>query len=459
MTNKNLLTNSSKVSQIHQTYYAPVAVVSGSTNVITSTYCFLAGIDPWSDENNPVTPMDTPSYLKSIYKNMFVAKKIVTSDISPVIQRNDWSANTVYDYYLDTINMGAKDTNGFNIHNYYVNNSFNQIFKCLWNNNGGESTEEPYFQPGSYGTNNIYKGTDGYKWKYIYTIDTGYRIKFMDSLWMPVPIGAVVSDTSNPLIHTAGCGHIEVINVTNTGSSYEVTQPISIVFTDGDGTGASGTAVVSEYGNYIEDVIVTNTGTNYTKANVHVYSAYGSGATVIAPISPIGGHGSDPIEELGCCNIMYTCTFNGSEGGDIPTDIEYKQVGLIINPVDTKSTPATGTDAIYKTSTDFIVAQGASKYSNGEIIYQLDSAGNKIFTATVLSFNTSSSIINLINITGTPVLNIPVFGTLSGCVRTLLTIDVPYFVQHSGYITYIENRTGIQRSDDGIEQFKFVLSY
>jgi hypothetical protein len=29
----------------------------------------------------------------------------------------------------------------------------------------------------------------------------------------------------------------------------------------------------------------------------------------------------------------------------------------------------------------------------------------------------------------------------------------------SGYLSYIQNLTGIQRSADGIEQFKMVLSY
>jgi hypothetical protein len=29
----------------------------------------------------------------------------------------------------------------------------------------------------------------------------------------------------------------------------------------------------------------------------------------------------------------------------------------------------------------------------------------------------------------------------------------------SGYMAFIENRTGITRSEDGIEQFKIVLGY
>ena len=67
--------------------------------------------------------------------------------------------------------------------------------------------------------------------------------------------------------------------------------------------------------------------------------------------------------------------------------------------------------------------------------------------------------IYVINITGTPTTNQSLKGFTSGSTRTLLTVNPPDFVVGSGYIAYIENLTGIQRSADGIEQFKIVLSY
>ena len=461
MANQNILTAYAKVSQVDQAYYAPVSVVLGSTNVITSTYCFLSRTDSWANDLAPEVPVDSPAYLKSVCKNMFVAKRIDSSDMSPVIRRNNWTANTIYDYYSDTVNINAKDANGYNVHNFYVNNSYNQVFKCLWNNNGGYSINEPMFQPGAYGINNIYTSADGYKWKYLYSIDTGAQINFMDSSWMPVPIGNNSSDLNDPLLTTPGYGSIDVINVTFGGTGYSATTPPTVTIT-GDGTGAS--AFVNLSNGAITDVIMNNPGANYTTATVSVSPTIGTGgssATIIAPISPVGGHGNDPIAELGCCYIMYTCTFNGSEGGTIPTDVAYRQVGLLTNPVDTTSTTSlsTGTQSIYKISTDLIVAQGAGTYLNDEIIYQVDTSGAVTFSATMLDFMLSTNVISVINITGTPIENLPVFGTTSGCVRTLLNTNPTNFVPQSGYISYIENRPGIQRSNDGIEQFKFVLSF
>ena len=43
---------------------------------------------------------------------MFVAKIVHTSDISPVIERIDWSSGEIYSYYRDDVDMTEKDLNG-----------------------------------------------------------------------------------------------------------------------------------------------------------------------------------------------------------------------------------------------------------------------------------------------------------------------------------------------------------
>lgn len=458
MANKNILTNGSRISQVEQVFFSPVAVVPpNTTSPIASIYCFLSKVDPWGDENDPPTPTEDTATIKSIYKNMFVAKKINSNDLSPVIQRVDWTTGTTYDYYRDDVNMAQKDNNGNNFYNYYVKNHYDQVFKCLWNNNDSPSTVEPFFEPGSYDTNNIYNGTDGYKWKYIYTIDTGSKVKFMDTNWIPVTVGA---NTPNPLSTSAGSGSIDVINVTDGGSGYDVSNAIITVTITGDGSGASATANVT--GNTITDIIVTSPGSNYTFANVTITSAIGSGAEVIAPTSPIGGHGFDPVSDLGCSHIMFTCQFNGSENGTIPTDIDFHQVGLLINPTSSQTYPEPANGSIYSTTTDFIVAPGPGVYLPDEVIYQAPQGqglAGATFTGKVLSFDTSTNVIKVLNKVGTPSNNSPVFGQTSGVSRVILSYNLPNFTLMSGYMSLIENRTGVQRSADGIEQFKFVLGY
>lgn len=454
MANKNLILNNAKVVLVNQVYYSPVAILPApSYQPIGTTYCFLARVDPWADEQNPSSPTEDQRYQKQVYKNIFVAKQIKSNQISPVLERIDWISGDTYDFYQDNVNMYEKDDNGFLVKKFYIRNRYDQVFKCLWNNNGGPSLNEPFFEPGTYGTNNIYSAADGYKWKYIYTIDIGTKTTFMDETWIPVPVG---SNTPNSIETASGSGDIEVINVTNGGSGYDPANATISIAVTGDGLGAAGSAIVEN--GEIKNIVVTSVGSNYSYANVAIISELGGGATAIAPTSPMGGHGFDPISELGCSNVMYTCEFDGSENGVIPTDVQYHQIGLVVNPISVADN-SFATGEIYKAYTDFVVAPGFGVYVSDELIQQYDTSGNLSFSATILSFDPATNVVHLINKSGTPTLNAPVFGSITKTVRTLLSVSEPEYLPTSGYLAYIENREGVQRSNDGIEQVKIVLGF
>jgi hypothetical protein len=303
----------------------------------------------------------------------------------------------------------------------------------------------------------------------MYTIDSGLKRKFMDVNWIPVSVSANTSP--NPVSTSAGWGDIEVINVTNGGSGYDqVNTTIVVSITGANSVPATANVSISNTVNgVITDIIVGNPGTNYTSANVTInaytsanlnfVSPIGSGATAIAPVSPVGGHGYDPISELGTSHVMFSVEFNGSEGGYIPTDIDYHQIGLLITPIAQSTLPNPANGEIYKTTTDLVVAAGFGFFTGDEIVYQGTSLQTAIFSGTVLSYDDISGTIKLINTTGTPIPNASIYGKSSKTVRTLLSINYPDFIPYSGYLSYIENRSAIQRSSDGIEQFRFVVQY
>ena len=455
MANKNILTNGSKLSQIELMYYAPVAVVPPYlTEPINVFYCFLAKPLPWDDNINPPVPATDLKSLKAVYRNMFIVKKIKTNDISPVIQRIDWTSGVMYNYFQDDGDMFEKDQNGYITYIFYVKNKYDQVFKCLWNNNDQPSTVEPYFEPGTYAANKMFQGVDGYKWKFMYTIDTGLKLKFMDKEWMPV---AVSSNTPNPLVTTAGAGSIDVINVNDGGSGYDPGNSVVQVVITGDGTGAAATANVQN--GIIHDIVVTNPGSNYSYASAVIESGFGANAVLTLSTSPVGGHSFDPFSELGCAHVMLTCEFEGTENGLLPTDIDFHQLGLIINPTTREYNPSYANGVAYSTTTDIVVASGSDiGFQMDEIIYQ-GASNNPSFTATVLYFNQSTNLLKLINTKGVPVINSPIFGQTSKSTRTVLSYNLPNFAIYSGHLAYIENRTGVQRSDDGIEQLKFVLGF
>jgi hypothetical protein len=325
--NTGILTYNDGVYQITTTYYSPTVVVPTTGKKLGALYCFLSKVDPWENEEVPPVPEQSQKYIKQVFKNMFVAKQISTNDMSPVIERIDWKTGDVYDYYRDDVNMFALEPNGTIARRFYIRNRYDQVFKCLWNNDGEPSTVEPLFEPGTFNANQIFQGADDYKWKYMYTISTGIKMKFMDDAWIPIPLG---NTTPNPVESTKTYGGIETIIVTNGGSNYnQANAPVTITIT-GDGTGAYANAVIS--GGVVTDITIANTGYNYTYANVSISSAQGSGAQAVTYVSPVGGHGFNPISELGARHIMITANFDRDESGNLPTDIDYRQIGILSNP-------------------------------------------------------------------------------------------------------------------------------
>lgn len=462
---KSQLLSGSRIYEVLQYYYAPGGL-STATSSLNKFYGFIGKVSPWTDPNNPDNFVETQQNIKQVFKNIISAKQITSSDIAPVIQRIDWESGFIYDYYTDTEDMFIQNTDGLLLKQFYVRNRFDQVFKCLWNNDGGESTVEPQFLPGTFDSTFLVKTADGYKWKFMYSIDSGLKQKFFDTNWMPVPIG---QNIPNPVDTFAAQGSIEVVNLTTTGNGY-TSGGVTITIT-GDGSYANATALVNTAG-YLYDVAVSNTGTGYTYSDVTIttnpgFATPNTAAVAIAPTSPIGGHGFDPIAELGCSHAMVGLEFVESEGGLVPTDMTFYQLGLLLDPVSQESVsqtpPTLANSEVYDATTQLYVSAGTGTFTSGQTIYQGSSQATATFIGEIVDYNPLSNVVRVINITGSPTLNDAVVqdasGSIGGAIRTLLSVTNPDFITFSGYMTYIENRTGVTRNADGTEQFRIVLRF
>jgi hypothetical protein len=291
----------------------------------------------------------------------------------------------------------------------------------------------------------------------MYTVTSGNKLKFMDDAWLPVPIATT---TPNPVFTLAGKGSIDVINVTNGGTGYDPANSIITVTITGDGQFATANATV--VGGSINDIVMANTGSNYSFANVSISSTSGSGAVAFAPTSPIGGHGYNPATELGARHIMLTARFNRDENGNLPTDIDFRQIGLLVNPLARFGTNIGRANAdIYKVTTDFVVSQGFGSFTPDETVFQSADGlfSNATFTGTVLSYDVATNTVKLINTQGNAINSSLLYGNTSGTSRVVLQQRQPDFISFSGYLTYLENREPVERNADGSEIFKLVLGY
>jgi hypothetical protein len=137
------------------------------------------------------------------YRNMVFGKRIFNEDMKIMIKRYDWVANTVFASYDDEdINLLDK--------NFYImtdEGEFKHIYKCLDNANGAPSTAQPVFNDITFDdSDNYYETSDGYQWKYMYSINSTQFARFATQKYIPVVANTEVESTAKN-------GTIDVIRI------------------------------------------------------------------------------------------------------------------------------------------------------------------------------------------------------------------------------------------------------
>jgi len=95
----------------------------------------------------------------------------------------------------------------------------------------------------------------------------------------------------------------------------------------------------------VEMIDIINPGRNYKQANVSVQTSvgFGSGARVRAIMSPIGGHGSNVKDELYCQSVGIGVVFSNTSTFSFSSDVEFRSVGILKNPLSSTTSDGTGT--------------------------------------------------------------------------------------------------------------------
>jgi hypothetical protein len=405
-------------------------------------YAFFGRHLPWNAGTEVEgAPSETDSSINDYYKRGVLAKQLSFENASLIIPRNDWTSNTVYNTYEANTN-------------FYVLNTKDQVFKCLSNvSTGTASTVEPELTLSTTSLEEPYVETaDFYKWKYMYTLTSLQKQKFLTDDWMPVSTNKFVRGA-------AEAGSIDIVTVTNTGNNYTDGTVQNIITIDGDGTGAILKANVS--GGKVRNVIIQNRGNYYTYANLtftDVSGGVGSLAAATVSIAPHDGHGYDPTYELGGSTIMFNVEFAQDESGVLPVDNDFREVVLLRNPY-RYDTTILATAQTYSLYTLVKVSPGVGDFNNDEVVYQGATYGDATFTADVISFSETPNLLYLNNVRGTLQTNQAIRGLQTGAIRVVNTVTNPTLDLYSGKILYISDKLPITRDPAQTERIRFILSF
>jgi len=409
-------------------------------------YAILGRQTPWTDEQNPPVPTEGTNCLNFLYKNALFAKRLSNAQAAFVARRIDWTSGTVYDSYSDVICNFSFDLD------FYVMNSSYEVFKCLDNNNGVASTSEPDVTLSTTSLEEPYIETaDGYKWKYLYTLSSLQRQKYLTNEWMPVSTNKFVSAA-------AVGGSIDIVKILNSGNNYVDGASQDIITISGDGTGVQLKANVVD--GQIVDVIIQNRGLNYTYTDItveDVVGGVGSSANLASVVSPPDGHGYDPVYELGASKLMFDCDFEGSDT-TFTSENDYRQVFVVLNP-NAQSTGTLATAEKYTCYFRIKTSPGLGDFNEDEVVYQGTTLQDANFTANVVYFDATQNYLYVNNIRGNATVNQSVKGGSTGSIRIVNGFENPSLKLYSGKVLYISNTLAVSRNPDQTDRVRFILNF
>ena len=326
-------------------YYYTFLGHPNPTNVTIEEY----GTSTWSTD--PPEPLDSFQQEDRYHDSMLFLKRINANDVARVVPRQDWTSGIIYDMYKHDYDINNKSpqqgASTLYESRYYVVNSEFKVYVCINNGadpdnpDGKKSTAEPNFidtVPQAAGN-----GSDGYLWKYLYTITPANIVKFTTEKYIPLP--QAWGDTATATVKDASIrGKIETVVIKGRGSGYTIdgsgaSGTVANVPILGDGTG--GEVSITTVSGEVTEVTVTAGGQNYTRGIVNFNTSSGGDKSVTAVgdqasfeviIPPKGGHGADVYRELGSHRVMDYSKYDSDP--DYVIGNTFSRVGLVRNPTE-----------------------------------------------------------------------------------------------------------------------------
>lgn len=419
------------------------AITNGTNNV----YVAIAHTDAWTNDSAPNSITDSTDAFVDFWRSAIGGKKVTGNEISLVLPRVNWTANTVYTEY---VNNNANTLYG---QSFYAMTTDYNVYKCISNNSSANSTVMPTYVD----TTTTNKETDGYTWKYMYTLSTSDRVRYLTADWIPVKTLTSNDGSLQWLVQdNAIDGGIEFVKLVNAGNNFTNSANVTITVT-GDGSGANVSAMINTTSQTVSNLTVVSPGTGYHFANVSITGGAGSNATANAIISPFGGHGSNPVDELGGSTVMISLNLKTDENEFITTQNDYRQIILLQDPLVYGSNTVFSNTRIQQ-SMEISLGIGAGNYSLDEYVYQGTTLATATFSGRVLNWDSTNNNIQLIQTVGTPTSALLV-GANTATQRFVLSTTYYNLKPYSGDLLYIENISPIQRAEDQTENIKLILRF
>jgi hypothetical protein len=427
-------------------------------------YIGIGRSQDWDSSDTAPTPIQSVRDVRNARLDIQSIKS--AEDISFVVPRNNWTSGTIYSAWDDSVA-------GYPTQAYYVLTDNNSVYMCIQRGRTVTGNIVPSTVQPSGSSVLPVLASDGYMWKFLYSLTALTASTFLTANFIPVRLMGS-TDSSSPAIDveqkgiqtSAIAGQVSTIAITSGGTGYSSAPTVAVI---GDGTGATATAFVS--GGAVVKVEMDNDsaalGSGYTYANVVLSGGGFSGASSTrAILAPPAGFGADPRDDLRATGLMFNSKPSGDEGGDFIITNDFRQIVLMKGILSSSGSAFTGgtgnalralklDDVNVAFTADKIIQGGTSgakayvdKYdASAKAIYfhQDETTGFQKFTEAETITETNGSG----NGTLTPI----------GTDGDSLADSAAEANAFSGVVLYIDNRAAVDRSSEQTEDIKAVIKF
>jgi len=165
-------------------------------------FIFTSKSTPWpNDAQPPSANLSLSTYEQDVYAGLLYGKRVTNNDIVALVRRYDWANNTFYPSY-------DKDDENLYDKQFFVYNPNNRAVYKVIESGAANSTVLP-----SVITTSTFKTSDGYVWKYMFTVDSSSMNKFGSNTYIPLQSNTDVEAAAIP-------GAIDTIEVEDGGNEW-----------------------------------------------------------------------------------------------------------------------------------------------------------------------------------------------------------------------------------------------
>ena len=451
-------------------------------------YVGIGRSEDWNAIDSAPTPVNTEREQRNFRHSLQSVK--LASNYSFVVPRVNWTAGIEYQAYNDA-------TEGHPTIPYYVVTENNAVYICLrQGKKANGDAEVSSVQPTGSSTKGL-ATSDGYRWKFLYTIGTLDASFFKSASFIPVKLqgpttgSSPATDVEQLAIQNAavtgdywnnpGGRQIVGISLDSGGAGYSSAPTVTIV---GDGdlsvhSGAHATAVMNADNTSVFHCVMNDDsaaaenllemGQGFQFASVAFSGSADKPAKGKVILGPQGGFGADPRNDLRARALMFNVKPVGREEGEFQVGNSFRQIGLIRNPLQTDS----ASDGVSFTlsdgnclrrlqmaaitapfSKDAVLAGGNS----GAVAY-VDSATN---SGTLEIWYHQTEETGFTQFQENEAITVTV-GSGAGTTQATgtdgdtLAFHEPKVNKYSGDLLYVDNRAAVTRAEDQTEDIKVII--